>query len=95
MSFVDKSGESWVIKRLDVRTKIVTDIVNTLPGREDLTWTPDGRVIMSDGEKLFYFRPGVSDSWQEIEGVAALKLKGITRLSVNKKGNKIAVVAGE
>ncbi len=50
---------------------------------------------MSDGEKLFYFRPGVSDSWQEIEGVAALKLKGITRLSVNKKGNKIAVVAGE
>jgi Tol biopolymer transport system component len=95
MSFVDKSGENWVIKRLDVRTKVVTDIVNTLPGREDLTWTPDGKLVMSDGEKLFYFHPGVSDSWQEIEGAAAPKLKGITRLSVNKKGDKIAVVAGE
>jgi len=95
MSFVDKSGENWVIKRLDARTKMVTNIVNALPGREDLTWTPDGKVIMSDGEKLFYFHPGVSDNWREIEGVATLKLKGITRLSVNKKGNKIAIVAGE
>ena len=95
MSFVDKSGETWVIKRLDARTKMVIDIVNTLPGREDLTWTPDGKIVMSDGEKLFYFHPGVSDNWLEIEGVAALKLKGITRLSVNKKGNKIAVVAAE
>ncbi len=95
MSFVDKSGENWVIKRLDTRTKVVTNIVNTLPAREDLTWTPDGKVIMSDGEKLFYFHPGVSDNWQEIEGAAALKLKGITRLSVNKKANKIAIVAGE
>jgi len=95
MSFVDKSGENWVIKRLDSRTKIVTDIVNTLPGREDLTWTPDGKLVMSDGEKLFYFHPGASDGWQEIEGGASLILKGITRLSVDKKGNKIAVVAGE
>ena len=50
---------------------------------------------MSDGEKLFYFHPGISDSWREIEGVSELKLKGITRLSVNKKGNKIAIVAAE
>jgi len=95
MSFVDKSGKDWVIKRLDVVTKVVTDIVNALPGREDLTWTADGKIVMSDGEKLFYFHPGISDSWQEIEGVSESKLKGITRLSVNKKGNRIAIVAAE
>ena len=38
MSFVDKSGENWVIKRLDTKTKMVTNIV-TLPAwprRSDL-----------------------------------------------------------
>lgn len=95
MSFVDKSAEAWVIKRLDVKTKIVSDITRTLPGREDLTWMPDGKIVMSDGEKLFYFHPGVSETWQEIDGAVALKLKDITRLSVNRKGNKIAIVAGE
>ena len=95
MSFVDKSGEKWVVKRLDTRTKIVTNVVDTLPGREDLTWTPDGKIVMSDGEKLFYFHPGTAESWQEIEWGSNVTLKGITRLSVNKKGNKIAIVAGE
>lgn len=95
MSFVDKAGETWVIKKLNARTRMITDIVTTIPGREDLTWTPDGKLVMSDGEKLFYFHPGVTNSWQSIEGVEALKLKGITRLSVNKKGNKIAIVAAE
>jgi hypothetical protein len=31
MSFVDKSGESWMIKRLDMQKRMITDIVNTLP----------------------------------------------------------------
>lgn len=95
MSFVDKSADTWIIKKLDTKTKIVSDITSTLPGREDLSWTPDGKVIMSDGAKLYYFQPGSSDGWREIEGMSTLKLKGITRLSVNKKGNKIAIVAGE
>jgi hypothetical protein len=94
MSFVDKSTDSWVIKELDARTKVVTDIAKSLPGREDLAWTPDGKIIMSDGEKLFYFVPG-NEGWREIQGLSTLKLKSITRLSVNKKGNKIAIVAGE
>lgn len=95
MSFVDKSSENWMIKRLEVKKRTVSDIVNTLPGREDLTWTPDGRIVMSDGEKLYYFLPGVTNTWQEIDTGTSLKLKSITRLSVNKKGNKIAIVAGE
>jgi hypothetical protein len=95
MSFVDKSTDSWLIKRLDTKTKTASNITATLLGHEDLTWTPDGKIIMSDGEKLYYFNPGTSNAWQEIEFASALKLKGITRLSVNKKGNKIAIVASE
>ena len=95
MSFVDKSADSWLIKKLHTKTKSISNITSSLPGREDLSWTPDGKIIMSDGEKLYYFHPGSSDAWKEVEGLSTLKLKGITRLSVNKKGNKIAIVAAE
>jgi hypothetical protein len=95
MSFVDKSSDAWVIKKLDTKTKNASNITAALPGREDLTWTPDGKIIMSDGEKLYYFDPGNSDQWKEVGGMSTLKLMGVTRLSVNKKGNKIAIVASE
>ena len=95
MSFVDKSADTWMIKKLDTKTRIASNITLTLPGHEDLSWTSDGKIIMSDGERLYYFHPGSSTEWKEIEGMSTLKLKGITRLSVNKKGNKIAIVASE
>ena len=95
MSFVDKSADSWIIKELDAKSKVASDITATLPGHEDLSWTPDGKIIMSDGEKLFYFDQGSSKEWKEVEISSPLKLKGVTRLSVNKKGNKIAIVATE
>src|SRR5688572_6339866 len=95
MSFVDKSADTWLIKKLDTKTKSTSDITLSLPGREDLSWTPHGKIIMSDGEKLYYFDAGRSETWKEVEGMSTLKLKGITRLSVNKKGDKIAIVAAE
>jgi hypothetical protein len=95
MSFVDKSPDTWVINRLDTKTRKASNITAALPGREDLSWTPDGKIIMSDGEKLYYFNPGSSEGWKEVEGMSTFNLKGVTRLSVNKKGNKIAIVASE
>jgi Tol biopolymer transport system component len=94
MSFVQKIGESMsVLNKLNA-DGTVDAIVNTLNGREDLTWTPDGRVIMSDGRKLFYFQPGVSITWTEIEG-PVMPSGTITRLTVNTEGNKVAIVVSE
>jgi len=97
MSFVDKNTDGeWLIKRLDSKSKEITTITSTVKGTEDLTWTPDGKIIMSDGEKLFFFDTKSKNGWQEIDfkndGMA---LKDITRLAVSFDGQKIAVVAGE
>jgi len=95
MSFVHKiSDKEWLIKKINEDGSIET-ITSTLPGREDLTWTPDGKIIMSDGKKLFYYLPGKNTSWQEIEMPVTMPAGTITRLAVNSKGNKIAVVVGE
>jgi hypothetical protein len=95
MSFVHKiSDTEWVIKRINDDGTIVT-ITKTLPGREDLTWTNDGRIIMSDGKKLFYFQPEKTETWQEIEMPATMPAGSITRLTVNAKTNLLAIVVSE
>jgi len=95
MSFVQKVTETdWQIKKLTPDGAIET-ITATLPGREDLTWTPDGKIIMSDGKKLFYYQPGTTTTWQEIEMPANMPAGTITRLAVNPKGNLLAIVVSE
>jgi Tol biopolymer transport system component len=97
MSFVHKISDSeWIIKRLDAATSEITTIIKTLPGREDLCWTPDGRIVMSDGDKLFVIDLSKDKKWNEIQlNTGNERLRGITRLAINKKGNKLAVVIAE
>jgi hypothetical protein len=94
MSFVHKiSDKEWIIKKINPNRSIES-IVATLPGREDLTWTPDGKIIMSDGKKLFYYQPGKTTEWRQIE--MPLQPAGvITRLAVNKTGTKLTMVISE
>lgn len=95
MSFVHKiSDQEWLIKKMNEGGSLET-ITTTLPGREDLTWTPDGKILMSDGKKLFYYEPGKTTTWQEIEMPANMPTGTITRLSVNMKGNLLAIVVSE
>ncbi|MBX2944442.1 MAG: hypothetical protein KF725_01310 [Cyclobacteriaceae bacterium] len=95
ISFVDKSSSEWTIKKIKRKDGTIETVGKTLPGREDLTWTPGGKIIMSDGVRLFYWTPGKSKDWTPIEFPDGLSLSGITRLTVDAKGNKIAVVANE
>lgn len=97
MSFIKKKSDNeWIINKLDNSSKKVTPIVNTLPGHEDLTWTHDGRMIMSDGEKLFFYNPRGGDNWQEIlMDKGGKQLLGITRLAITKDGKRLAVVVSE
>jgi WD40 repeat protein len=53
VSFVQKtSSGDWFIKKIDELGSI-SILGPTRPNREDLSWTPDGRIMMSDGNKLF------------------------------------------
>jgi len=97
ISFVQKSSSTdWQIKKLDTETMVVSSLATTLPGREDIAWTPDGRVISSDGSKIYILNPKKEKAWKEIQLTSGSELlKGITRLAVNAKGDKLAVVISE
>lgn len=93
-SYIHKiEAGNWEIKKVNTSTMKSETIAHTLGGREDITWTPSGTILSSDGTKLYLLR---DKSWKEIEmKETAPALKGITRLAVNAKGNKLAVVVSE
>lgn len=96
ISFVHKVSEKeWLIKLINTATLDISTVGATLPGREDLCWLPDGRILMSDGENLFYLTPGPREEWKRVNTVNASMLKAVTRLAVSANGKKIAIVVAE
>jgi Tol biopolymer transport system component len=97
MSFVHKkSANEWVINRLDIASKKITTVTSSLKDSEDITWTNDGRIISSDGEKLFFYNTKAKNGWKEIEmNLGGTKISGITRLAITKDGKKLAIVVSE
>ena len=94
VSFVHKEDDAgWWVKEYDPQTKTIAPLVRTLDGSEDCAWTPDGRLLMGQGAKLFAWQPGGNAGWEEVANVAAAGLQSVTRLAVSPKGDWIALVA--
>jgi hypothetical protein len=94
ISFIHKVDENdWLIKRLDLKSRAITTLVKTLPGSEDCAWMPQGILLMGKDAKLYMFDPKKNGEWQEIADFESAGLKGITRLAVSPKREKLAVVA--
>ncbi len=94
ISFIDKQGEEWHIKKYESATGMIVTITPTLPNREDLAWTSDGKILMSDGEKLFYW-VSKKKQWSPVIMPSNFLLKGITRLATNNSMTKLAIVVEE
>ncbi len=92
-SFVHKTGEAWWVKRLEMGSGKIAPLVKTLPEREDLTWSPDGALWMADGSKLYRWRPGGGESFEEFADLAFLRVGAITRLAFSPDGKALALVA--
>jgi hypothetical protein len=92
ISFVSKADpQKWVIKEFDIKSHAVSVIAETVPRSEDLTWLPDGRILMGSGSKLFVWQAGTA-GWTEIADLTAAGVKRITRLSASRDGKYLAIV---
>lgn len=92
ISFVSKADpQKWVIKEFDIKTHAVSTITETVPRSEDLTWLPDGRIIMAAGSKLFVWQAGTT-GWTELADLTTAGIKRITRLSASRDGKYLAIV---
>ncbi len=97
MSFIDKSvDEKWTINSFDPLTKNSSVLTSTLPSREDICWTNNGLVIMSDGDDLYFTDPQSDQDWKQVKiNRNSMVMEGITRLAINSTNTKLAIVVSE
>jgi hypothetical protein len=94
VSFVHKlSDQQWIIKRVDLATQEIRPLVEGLPGCEDLAWTKEGIILLAKGSKIYQCQPTVSREWTEVADFAEQGLRQITRLAVDPRSKKLALVA--
>jgi Tol biopolymer transport system component len=94
ISFIDKQGPEWLIKKYNSENGTIETIAPTLPNREDLAWTADGKILMSDGSATFYWIPK-KKQWSPIVLSSNFLLKGVTRMAANNSMTKLAIVVEE
>jgi Tol biopolymer transport system component len=96
ISFIHKiSDKEWIIKKFNTATHQVSNIATTLPGNEDMCWTPDGKILMSGDSKIYWIDPKTDLVWKEVKIESTTPIKGMTRIAVNSSGNKLAIVIAE
>ena len=97
MSYIDKSmSDNWRITKFDPNTKKSSIIASTLHQREDMVWTQNHLILMSDGRKIYFLNPNADDGWIEVKTEGDFtNIKGITRMALNKENSKLAIVVSE
>jgi len=83
-------GQIW-IKRLDLDSWEVTPIVPVVGQGWHYAWTPDGRLLMADGEAIFLRDPDTDEDWREVARFPGMG--SISRVVVSADGTRIAFVA--
>lgn len=92
ISYVSKKNEKWSIQALNPKDGTI-EIITEIPFQtEDLTWTPEGNLLVSYHDSIYLYDFNKSKTWQEIIALKAFNLSGITRLTISQNGKKIALV---
>ena len=86
----DFTGQMW-IKRIDLDSGAVTPIVPAVGDGWHYSWTPDGRLLMADGDAVHVRDPDADDEWRMVARFP--ELGTISRIVVSPDGTRIALVA--
>ena len=94
ISFVRKATPvEWWIESLDPRSRQTARLVRVPDGIEDYAWLPGGSIICGRDSRLLWWSGKAGDDWREIANLARAGVRGITRLAVNARGDRLAFVA--
>jgi hypothetical protein len=93
MSFTSKENkENWVLKSLNPKTNEIKTITS-LGKSEDVTWLPNGILLISKGNSIYQFNPKKDKQPKLFFSFTDKNIHNISRITVNSNGTKLALVA--
>ncbi len=92
VTFVQKEGARWFIDELDLSTKRVTRLVQTLPQADEYAWVDSTMLVAGSGTTLQTWRRG-QGAWTVAADLGFAPLTAISRVTVDPSGQWLAFVA--
>jgi WD40-like Beta Propeller Repeat len=98
ISYVQREGgdgtAAMVVMELILPSRQTTRLVTVPQGatQADLAWTPDGMLLMASGGRLYGWRRGQAQM-TVVANLDASGLRGVSRLAVSPRGDRLALVA--
>ncbi len=89
-TFAQMASDTNWISEVDVRTRAVRRIAPLPPRAEYHVWTPGGQLIVTSGSRLLL---RVDGRWDVLADFAELGVRGMSRLALSARGDRIAFVA--
>ena len=80
------------IRSYDLKKQTSKDLGLALGGSEDFIWIGKNTLLMARGKELFVRNVKKSISWEKIASVSLPGYKGISRLAISPKGDKLVLV---
>ena len=93
MSFISKENKDyWLLKSINPKTKEIKTITS-IGKSEDVTWLPNGILLISKENSIYQFNPKKDKYPSLFFAFMNENINNISRMAVNKKGTKLALVA--
>lgn len=91
ISFIKKGQKGWQIWSLNPISKEIKKITE-INKMQDMCWLPNGNLLLSNKKNIIQFSPS-NNSWTYFYQFKDENINNISRIIVNKKGTKLALVA--
>ncbi|MEA3245410.1 MAG: DUF421 domain-containing protein [Gemmatimonadota bacterium] len=86
---VRDSGQ-WVTE-YDARTRATKRVAQLPAGADYLAWTPGGSLLTASGATVYRLKD--DNAWEAVAEMSGVGVRGISRLAVSPRGDRIAFVA--
>jgi hypothetical protein len=80
------------VRSYDLKKEVSKDLGLSLGGSEDFIWIDKNTLLMARGKELFVRNVKKSISWEKIATVSLPGYKGISRLAISPRGDKLVLV---
>lgn len=93
VSYINKKNEQWEIWSLHPKSGETKKIIDAIDKKEDICWLPDGTILAANKNTIYKYNPSKDSKWLLFHAFDKTKIKNISRILVNKKGTRLALVS--